>query len=455
MGQNCNPTYDPNEDPDGAPCAEGLACDPVAGTEDYVCGTPLQIHGMVVDAITLAPLPGALINGLDRTGAPLGLIAVSDELGHYELPVTAPRDPSGEIAADAKYTLQGFAIDYQPFPSGIRVALPISAAEAVLDTTLGTYVISNPGTTVGLIQLPPEQRGGVTITGHVLGVEPGGALVVAEGATPASYGVSDATGAYTLFNVHDGAVNIVGYRRGLELKPHSVSVASVPLVDIDLEVVAEGVDSLATVSGSVQLVNPGDGEATSVVLVPLSVFNGNLLRGPVPFGLRSPDPGREPDIKGEWAIRGVPAGTYKVLAAFENDFLVRDPDLSIGGTSLQELTVTAGQNTSPPESFKITGALAVVSPGRDGPEAVDGMPVFVFENDSSEDRYVIRVFDVFGELIWEDTMVPGVSGSKTVEVPYGGPALSPGYYQFRAISVKDDSPISATEDLRGVFIVGG
>lgn len=60
------------------------------------------------------------------------------------------------------------------------------------------------------------------------------------------------------------------------------------------------------------------------------------------------------------------------------------------------------------------------------------------------------------ELIWEDTMVPGVSGSKTVEVPYGGPALSPGYYQFRAISVKEaDSPISATEDLRGVFIVGG
>lgn len=76
----------------------------------------------------------------------------------------------------------------------------------------------------------------------------------------------------------------------------------------------------------------------------------------------------------------MPAGTYKVLAAF-NDFLVRDPDLSIGGTSLQELTVTAGQNTSP-ESFRITGALAVVSPGRDGPEAVDGMPVFVFENDS-------------------------------------------------------------------------
>lgn len=52
--------------------------------------------------------------------------------------------------------------------------------------------------------------------------------------------------------------------------------------------------------------------------------------------------------------------------------------------------------------------------------------------------------------------MPGVSGSKTVEVPYEGPALTPGfYYQFRAISLKDpDTAISQTEDLRGVFIAG-
>jgi hypothetical protein len=36
------------------------------------------------------------------------------------------------------------------------------------------------------------------------------------------------------------------------------------------------------------------------------------------------------------------------------------------------------------------------------------------------------VFDVFGALVWENAMVPGVSGSKTVEVPYQGPALTPG-----------------------------
>jgi hypothetical protein len=185
------------------------------------------------------------------------------------------------------------------------------------------------------------------------------------------------------------------------------------------------------------------------------VFNTNLLRGPIPFGLRAPDPGQSPDISNSFTIPGVPAGTYKVLAAFENDLLVRDPDLSIGGTSLQEITVAAGKPTTLAESFKVTEALAVVSPGKDEPERVSGTPTFIFADDSSEDSYIVRVFDGFGALIWENAMVPGVSGSDTVEVPYQGPALVPGaYYQFRAISVKKKVALSATEDLRGVFIAG-
>jgi hypothetical protein len=43
-----------------------------------------------------------------------------------------------------------------------------------------------------------------------------------------------------------------------------------------------------------------------------------------------------------------------------------------------------------------------------------------------------------------------------VSAEYGGPALTPGmYYRFRATSWKDGSPISRTEDLRGVFVYGG
>ncbi len=457
-GEGCDPTYDAAaKDPDSRPCVEGLACESVAGADTFVCAAPLRIHGLVVDAITEAPLPDALVNGLDRTGAPLGTIAVSDAMGRYELVVSAARTPDGELAADADYTLQGFARDYQPFPSGIRVALPISAADAVFDEELDTLVIDNPSTTVGLIGLPMAERGGVTVSGKVLGVVPGGTLVVAEGQTPAPYGVSDSSGAFTVFNVRAGAATLHGYRRGLEVVPRAVDVAAADLTGIDLEVAAEG-EGLAVVSGSVSLVNAPGGSATSVVLVPVSVFNGNLLRGPVPFGLRAPDPGVAPDISGAFAISGVPAGTYKVLAAFENDGLVRDPDLTIGGTSLQEITVEAGRDTELAEGFKVTEALAITSPGAEDPEVVSAKPTFIFADDSSEDYYIVRVFDVFGALVWEDAMVPGVSGSKTVEVQYAGPALSPGYYQFRATSARDKgggSAISQTEDLRGVFIVEG
>lgn len=458
-GDECDPTYDPKGDPEGRGCEAGLGCEPVAGADTYVCATPLRIHGQVVDAITLAPLEGALVNGLDRTGAPLGEVAVSDVDGRYELLVSAARLPDGELAPDAAYTLQGFARDHQPFPAGIRVALPISAADAALDEALGAFVIENPTTTVGLIPLPADERGGVTISGQVLGAAPGGTMVVAEGQDPAPYTVADSGGAYTLFNVRPGAPTLRGYRRGLEVTPRTLTVAGVDQTGVDLEVLAEGNDQLAAVSGAVNIVDAPGGSLTSVVLVPSSVFNGNLLRGPVPFGLRAPDPGVAPNVSGSFVIPGVPAGTYKVLAGFENDNLVRDPDLTIAGTSLVEITVEAGRDAALPESFKITGALAVTSPGKDRPEVVSATPTFVFADDASEDRYIVRVFDVFGGLVWEDTMVPGVMGSATVEVPYAGPALTPGmYYQFRATSARDKgggSAISQTEDLRGVFIVEG
>ncbi|MBZ5712274.1 carboxypeptidase-like regulatory domain-containing protein [Nannocystis pusilla] len=457
-GGPCDPLVDPAT-ADGPHCAEGFVCDPVAGASDtWVCGEPLQIHGTVIDLQTEEPIEGALVNGQDRTGAPLGEIAVTDAMGRYELQVSAPRQPDGELASDINYTLQAFARDYLPFPSGIRVALPIHAAEAAYDAELKVSVIESPLTTVGLVMLPEELRGGVTVTGTVGGVDPGGTLVVAEGVSGdrvAQYGVSDRTGAYTIFNVQSGAATIRGYRRGLELAAGTAQVAAEDLAAVDLEAVAEGEENLGAVSGSVQIVNAPGGSVTSVVLVPVSVFNATLERGPVPFGLRAPDPGLDPDVEGTFRIPGVPAGTYKVLASFENDRLVRDPDTSIGGTELQEVTVAAGEAVTVDAGFKVTEALAVVAPGAEEPTATSATPTFEFADDSSEKGYLVRVFDVFGELVWENAMVPSVSGSKTVEVPYEGPALTSGlYYQFRAISLDGNGvPLSATEDLRGVFLV--
>ena len=449
-------------------CADGYTCEPVSGQQGYVCATPIVIRGMVIDALSEAPLAGAQVIALDRTSAPVSDVAVSDAAGMYELEVSALRDADGELADEAKYTLNSFAADYAPFPAGVRPALPVSTTQSMIEQVecgdqdgdgdvdrCDRVIIENPTTVVALIPLPAGERGGATITGSITGAPAAGTLVVAEGVgTPAPYGLADSSGAYTIFNVPPGSVSVHGYRSGLEIPAASVTTAAGMTHTVDLAVSATG-DALATVDGSVNIVNAPGGSKTSVVLVPSAVFNTLLERGPVPYGLRAPGPGLAPDVTGSYAIPGVPAGKYMVLAAFENDELVRDPDTSIAGTEIPEIEVIAGQALTVPLSFKITEALDVVGPGREAPEAAASPLVFEFADDSSEDRYEVVVFDALGSLVWEDKAVPGVSGSSTVKVPYGGPALISGmWYQFRATSWRDKgggTAISRTEDLRGVF----
>jgi len=77
----------------------------------------------------------------------------------------------------------------------------------------------------------------------------------------------------------------------------------------------------------------------------------------------------------------------------------------------------------------------------------------MWQDDSSEDRYALEVIDSHGNSIWKNDQIPRVNGGN-VSVPYAGPPLGAGLYQFRAISFRRDNiPISTTEDLRGVFLV--
>jgi hypothetical protein len=100
----------------------------------------------------------------------------------------------------------------------------------------------------------------------------------------------------------------------------------------------------------------------------------------------------------------------------------------------------------------VTEGIAVMAP--DAESEVTGTPTFSWQDDSGEDHYEVRVFDAFGRMAWERTDVPGVSGSSTVSVEYGGDPLEAGMlYQFRATSIKrGGTPIATTEDLRGVFV---
>lgn len=484
-GEACDPDAEPTppgEEPaeDAPPvCAPGLACDPVDGTDDqYVCGTAVEIRGLVTDSVTGDPIEGALVAALDETNAPVTNVAATDACGHYALPVSVRRTADGEFAETPKWTLNVSAQDYLPFPSGIRPALPIDLATAMPDpdpaetdsgdTDTGgeahvSDVVDNPATSVALIHLPSGETGGAIVSGVVAeGEGVAGMLVVAEGGSGprASYGIVDASGHYTLFNVPDGETTIRGYRRGVEVEPAVVMASGEAIEDVSLPLVTADVDDLSTVDGSANIVNAPGGSVTSVVLVPVSVYNELLERGPVPAGLRVPDPPLAPDVSGAFGFEGVPSGTYKVLVAFENDLLVRDPDEGIAGTAILEITVGMGEQIELQDSFKVTEALEVFGPGADMPEQVDAEPVLTWADDSSEDGYDVVVYDALGELVWETT-VPGVSGSDRVELPYAGPALEPGmYYQFRATSWRETGGggeqlnISRTEDLRGVFVTG-
>ena len=458
LGEACDPGDD------GETCVDGLRCEPVGrDTGAWVCAAALEIRGTVYDAFDGSPIVGARVAALDESGAPVSDVAVTGPDGHYVLAVSARRDATGAITEALRWTLFVTARDYMIFPEGVRPALPINAQEAVpereTDDPAVLRIIDNPTTHVALIPLDEEERTGITVAGQVHGELAGGTMVVAEGGSGerTTYTIADSSGSYALFNVAPGATFVHGYRWGLELEPASISVGAGDLEAVDLHVLTEDPTAMATVSGQINIVNAEGGSQTTVVLVPASLYNEALERGPVPLGLRDPAPPQAPSVSGQYVLDGVPAGSYKVLPAFENDFLVRDPDTSIAGTEIVEITVAPSEDVSISEGFKVTGALAVFTPGTEAPEVVTGTPEFVWQDDASETHYEIVVFDALGEVVWQHDEVPAVMGSDRVVQVYEGPPLERGmYYQFRATSMRrmpnSLTAISRTEDLRGVFV---
>lgn len=444
----CGPKEPATCDPAGAnSCPSGQVCELVAGGEP-TCTEPLVVRGKVTDPSNVA-IAGALVAAVDANDAPASGTATTDASGNYELRVPAARDANGAVVS-FQVKLSAAASGYERFPSGLQRSLPLPVSNATRND--GRLVFEGAGTTIILTPLSGGSAGLGSIAGTVrAGAGRSGALIVAEG--PATLTTnSDTDGGYILFNAPPGSYTVRGYAAGLQLASANATVtANNRTSGVDLTPTQM---QLGTVSGSVIVSNPG-GVPTSVVLVVESTFNDLLKRGEVPPGLRAPKSGA-PNVTSAFTITDVPDGRYVVLAAFENDNLVRDPDVSIGNTQIQRVTVDSNNRTvTLSASFRVTGALAVRSPGGgDTPDVVTGTPTFIWQDDSSEDHYSIEVFDSRGTLIWSDANVPRVTGNPNVQVTYAGPALTSGrLYQFRATSYDADNiALSTTEDLRGVFI---
>jgi hypothetical protein len=422
-------------------CDDGLVCEEVEGGEP-ACFPPVAIEGRVFDLETDDDIGSARVSALDANGSPASSVALSDSDGTYALSISAVRDDEGEpVRADV--TLRADASGYVSFPSGVRTALPIdlSAASASDDG----WTVALPSTDLGLVE-QPDGTGTASVHGTVETTQDGaGVLVVVEQGGEGTTAIADLDGSYAVFNLASGSADVTAYARGASYEREVVDLEDDAATEVDL---ARIDDATGTVAGNVQIVNAPGGAMTSVILVVESTFDDVLARGEMPPGLRAPSPPQDPNVSGDYAITGVPAGRYVLLASFENDDLVRDPDTSIGGTQIQHIEVASGQTVSA-EGFKVTEALGLTSPGSDAPEMVTEAPLLRWEDDSSEDAYSVEVFDALGQLVWSEE-IDGVSGDDP-SLLYGGPLESGMYYQFRVTSIKDGVPISRTEDLRGVF----
>ena len=435
---------------DPASCAAGLVCEPWQGMEP-TCTAPLEVHGRVISLTDGSPVQGATVVALDVNGGARSSVTLSGADGHYVLPVPLQRDAEGLPVQDF-VQLNVAAAGYQPFPRAPRTALPVdlSLAQAQTDPDghLAAHVVKSTATDVGLLKLADTAQG--TISGRIDHPQAGGALVVAvQQEVAVSTAIADLAGNFTVFNVPASTTELSAFRAGLRVEALQVQ-ANGEIRDVVLSATEGGT---STVVGSVNMADARGDAETSVILALESTFDTEAARGQSPMGLRVGPVG------GAFEISDVPPGRYVVLAAFENDALVQDPDQSISGTDIVHLEVPeGGGEVVLDDSFKITSALATHSPGAEGLEelSVGESIEFVWGSDSSEDGYELRIYDAFGTLIHENTELPGVTGSKTASYRHDSAEFEPGMiYQFRVWSWSENrngrTYLSRTEDLRGAF----
>jgi len=472
-------------------CSGGQVCESVQGGT-VACFDPISFVASAVNLETGQALAGVRLVALDENSSPISGICTTDAAGSCELTISTARDANGNPVGT--FFLRGDAPTYQTFPGGVRPPFPVSTQGLTVDGN-GNLVIDPNLVKIGLIPLPSSSQCTGSISGNAANPpEKTGVLVVAEttlgseicGVTPAGdppgskprgyTAIADKdTGEYRIFNLPPGSYTVAGYAKGANYNasPNPVTVSSGVDTAVNLSIRDE---NTATANGNVEFANAPNTVGSSVVFVvesTLLLVNTTVTTdtGPqeVPILIRGESvPGLRQEVtqnSSSFTAEGIPAGSYVVLAAFENDLAVRDPDVCIAGTALQNQFYTlAPGEVRTLNSFKITDALT--NPDPTGNKTVAGPnPIFSWDDDSSEKFYDAFVFDGFGRQIWEKKDIPGVSGSARVSLIYGDagnpepePALVPGeFYQFRVLDTRTTGggstqcPISQTEDFLGVF----
>jgi hypothetical protein len=473
-------------------CGSAQVCESVVGGAP-ACFDPVYVSGRVYDLAIADPSTNGLsdsrVVGQDVDGAPVSSVAISGASGTYEFRTTAPRNSDGSPASGS-VTLRVDRAGFEPFPSGLRTALPIALTGATHAS--GRWTVQGSLTDVALDAIASAPAG--EITGTVQLPSSGGVLVVAECDGVAYTAVPGSDGAFAIFNVPDGPCEVAGYAKGVNYTPVDVTVAGAGPNPVTADLAKSAVPT-AAVSGNVQFVSSTFWDYTSVLLVVDSTYDAARVRGIAPPGLKATDVTKG----GTWTISGVPDGHYRVLAAFETDYVVRDPS-DIGGTAVLEFQVVNGvpllmDGTTSAASlagFKITGAVRLTAPIADatgvcstssaphelpadpGTLAVGGCttksatPSFAWMSYASTDVYEVTVVDELGATVWQaqvdkgaNAVTYGATASPVATTLVDAQPLAIGAtYQVRVKAQTLDpktgavtSTLSTSEDLLGVFTV--
>lgn len=437
---------------DPGSCPTDQVCEQVQGEAGSkpLCFSPVTLGGKVFDLTTNGGIAGAVVLATDENGSPAGAAVTTDSNGDYTLRVPSTRTDTKGTFVSRRVLLRSQAKNYLPFPSGSRLSLPVETAAATRSEERKPYLLETPQTDIGLSPVEANAKDLPSISGTVeMSAGQKSVLLVLEGGSGLGRtALASADGAFTFFNVPSGTWKLAAYSAGANYTARDVPVSTSDVKDVEVK---KASTSTATLSGSVQLVAGANNDGTSVVLVVDSTFIETLGRGEVPPGLRAPEPGTAPNVTGGWSISGIPDGRYVVLAAFENDGNVRDPDPGISGTQLQRITVANGAiSGAASPAFKVTAAVELVSPGRDAVDDTSATPTFTWAVHSNAEAYGLKVFDTLGREVWTTNL-----GDKAIATAtYAGPALTSGqYYQWRVTAFRRGAPTSQTEELRGLFRV--
>ncbi len=436
-------------------CDKGEVCEAVEGAEP-ACFPETALSGRVFDATTNTGIAGARVVAIDATtNAAASDVVLTGEDGSYRIPFQFSRtsDPAAGVTTRS-FTLRVASEGYQNFPTAIRVAVPVQVTRADDPKAL-------PENTRDVSLLPIEGADPATL-GSISGkvsdgsAAVGGVLVVAEGGAEASSAVTDSSGNYAILNLPAGTYAVHGYVAGKDFEPATgVALASgEEKTPVDLAVKAT--PQLTTITGGVNLVDASGRTAEPVVVLALASTHE------VPAGLQSGTPGQR------FNLAGIPPGTYDILASYNNDGLVVDPDPQQLPRPIRiTLPDDAPGGTLDVGAFKITGAVDLNSPGKELNEAPIPAAGLTFDwvDDAGEDFYSVEVFDAFGTRIWgADPISTSTGGTEPTFVArnvhtlvYAGPALDPGAtYQWRVTSYTNtpvQKPISRSENLRGIFTI--